>query len=52
MNNERLTYLFYQNFDGTATPEEKLELADLLIKDRNQGAIQSLMDEAWESFTS
>jgi transmembrane sensor len=52
MNNERLTYLFYQHFDGTATPEEKLELADLLVKDRNQGAIQSLMDEAWESFTS
>jgi len=52
MNHERLTYLFYRHFDETATPEEKIELADLLVKDQNKRAVQSLMNEAWETFTS
>lgn len=52
MDNQRRTYLFYRHFDGTATPEEKLELAELLQGIEHEKIIRQLMDEAWDSFTS
>lgn len=52
MGNQRRTYLFYRHFDGTATPEEKLELAELLLGIENEKMIRQLMEEAWETFQS
>jgi ferric-dicitrate binding protein FerR (iron transport regulator) len=51
MNSSRRTYLFYRHFDGTATPEERLELAELLQGLENESAIHQLMEEAWETFS-
>lgn len=51
MNSSRRTYLFYRHFDGTATPGERLELAELLQGVENETAIHQLMEEAWETFS-
>ncbi|GGM89349.1 iron dicitrate transporter FecR [Dyadobacter beijingensis] len=51
MDSSRRTYLFYRHFDGTATPDERLELAALLQGIENEKIIQQLMAEAWDTFS-
>ncbi len=50
MQTDKITYLFYRHFDGTATPVERLELARLLQQYENEEQVKHLMLEAWETF--
>lgn len=51
MTDNRLTYLFYRYFDGTATPIERKEFTAQLHSDEHQDAIKKLMEEAWSDFS-
>lgn len=51
MNEERITYLFYRYFDGTSTPDEKVELADLIQNPLYKERFLALMEEAWKTYS-
>jgi len=52
MVTERLQYLFRQYFEESITPEETAELMAWLSENASDSDILSLMDGAWEDFTS
>lgn len=52
MATERLHYLFRQYVEKSATPEETTELMAWLSENASDNDILSLMDNAWEDFTS
>lgn len=51
MNEPRITYLFYRHFEGSSTPEEKQELAELMQDPIHKEDIMDLMEKAWQSYS-
>src|SRR5690606_35172664 len=49
-NRNRITYLFDKYFDGTATVQERKELATYLQSQKEE--LENLIAKAWENYTS
>ncbi|MCE7040130.1 FecR family protein [Dyadobacter sp. CY312] len=52
MSDSRITFLFYRYFDGTASHEDQQELTRLLSLEESREQIQTLMEEAWTTFSA
>lgn len=52
MGTSRLTYLFQVFFSKKATPKEREELMQLMVKTENDEQIKALLEEAWKKFDS
>lgn len=50
MYDSRLTYLFQAYFSKSATPDEREELMQLLLKVENDDKIKALLAETWQQF--